>query len=332
MRSKHVLNTGQRLCYDIEGREIACVGTGQDAELRPGVPWPEPRFRRDGDVVHDRLTGLDWPVRPGLLEWPVPWEEAFDSIDRLNRERFGGDDDWRLPNRRELRSLISYQTRDPALPDGHPFGDPFLTWYWTSTTAGRNPGYAWYVHLEGGRSFFGRKSEDHMVWPCRGRSTVIPATGQRASSGADGEPASGIEDDGCLQRGVRWPNPRFQAGDDAVLDRLTGLVWTRRADVADGLTTCDEAYRAVEALHIAGRPWRLPTLNELESLVDASACDPSLPADHPFTDVRDAYWSSTSSAYEPDWSMALYLASGAVGVGQKKGRSFSVWAVARDRT
>jgi len=115
-----------------------------------------------------------------------------------------------------------------------------------------------------------------------------------------------------------------------VVDRLTGLVWTRRADLADGLTTCDEAYRVVEVLRIARRRWRLPSLNERESLVDASACDPSLPAGHTFTDVRDAYWSSTSSAYEPDWSMALYLASGAVGVGQEKGRSFSVWAVARD--
>jgi hypothetical protein len=262
----------------------------------------------------------------------MPWREAFEAVGRLNRERFGGHDDWRLPNRRELRSLISYQTRDPALPSGHPFGAPFLTWYWTSTTAARNPAYAWYVHLEGGRSFFGRKSEDHMVWPCRGRSPILPVTGQRMSFDADGEPASDLDDDGQLRTGVPWPEPRFELQGDAVLDRMTGLVWARRADLVDGLTTCDEAHRVVDRLRTAGCRWRLPTLNELESLVDTSTCDPSLPAGHPFTDVRDAYWSSTSSAYEPDWSMALYLASGAVGVGQKQGRSFSVWAVARDRT
>lgn len=329
MGEQHILNTGQHVCYDSTGREIPCDGTGQDAELRPGQPWPEPRFSPAGDLVHDRLTGLHWPVRPGLFEWPMPWEEAFGSIDRLNRQRFGGYDDWRLPNRRELRSLISHQARDPALPCGHPFDSPFLTWYWTSTTAARHPSYAWYVHLEGGRSFFGHKREDHMVWPCRGRSSVLPATGQRASFGADGAPTPEIEDDGRLQTGVPWPEPRFEVYEQVVVDRLTGLEWTRRADLAAGLTTCDEAYLVVEALRAAGRRWRLPTLNELESLVDASACDPSLPAGHPFTDVRDAYWSSTSSAYEPDWSMALYLASGAVGVGQKKGRSFSVWAVAR---
>jgi hypothetical protein len=31
--------------------------------------------------------------------------------------------------------------------------------------------------------------------------------------------------------------------------------------------------------------------------------------------------------FEPDWAWALYLTKGAVGVGQKKGEHFSVWAV-----
>jgi hypothetical protein len=31
--------------------------------------------------------------------------------------------------------------------------------------------------------------------------------------------------------------------------------------------------------------------------------------------------------FEPDWAWALYLTKGAVGVGQKKGAHFSVWAV-----
>jgi hypothetical protein len=44
--------------------------------------------------------------------------------------------------------------------------------------------------------------------------------------------------------------------------------------------------------------------------------------------VRAAYWSSTTSAFEPDWAWALYLDNGAVGVGQKRGRHFNVWAVA----
>ena len=57
---------------------------------------------------------------------------------------------------------------------------------------------------------------------------------------------------------------------------------------------------------------------------------PALPKDHPFRDDQEAYWSSTSSGFEPDWCMALYMHKGAVGVGQKKDENFSVWAVSRE--
>jgi hypothetical protein len=52
-----------------------------------------------------------------------------------------------------------------------------------------------------------------------------------------------------------------------------------------------------------------------------------LPEGHPFSDVRDVYWSSTTSLFEPDWAWALYLDKGAVGVGQKRQARFYVWAV-----
>jgi hypothetical protein len=46
--------------------------------------------------------------------------EALDFAAKMNRERALGFSDWRLPNRRELRSLMSHQTRKTALPHGHP--------------------------------------------------------------------------------------------------------------------------------------------------------------------------------------------------------------------
>jgi len=73
--------------------------------------------------------------------------------------------------------------------------------------------------------------------------------------------------------------------------------------------------------------WRLPNINELESLVDCSTHSPALPNGHLFRDIREGYWSSTTSMFEPDWAWALYLSKGAVGVGQKKGPYFSVWPV-----
>ena len=74
--------------------------------------------------------------------------------------------------------------------------------------------------------------------------------------------------------------------------------------------------------------WRLPTINELESLVDCSRHTPALPGGHPFENVRDVYWSSTTSYFEPDWAWALYLNKGATGVGFKREKSFHLWPVA----
>jgi hypothetical protein len=276
-----------------------------------------------GERIEDRLTGLEWLRDANRPEWPMPWREALRWVEEANREGLADRDDWRLPNRRELRSLISYQARNPALPKDHPFDKVFNGWYWTSTPFARNPGYAWYVQLTGGRSFFGRKDEDHMVWPCRGESPVLPVTGQVASF----DPGEGDYDGGRIT-GVAWPDPRFLTKGEVVRDRLTGLAWTRCANLLEGECTWEEAIEAAGGLTLAGRSWRLPTLNELESLVDAGRADPALPEGHPFRDVGDGYWSSTSSGFEPDWSMALYFQSGAVGVGQKKGRWFFLWAVA----
>ncbi len=323
------LSSGQRTCHDTAGREVECAGSGQDGEHRPGVSWPEPRFVVSAGGVEDRLTGLIWSRDATPLEWPLPWTEALERVVQLDTAGASGDSPWRLPNRRELRSLISFATREPALPERHPFCRVSLGWYWTSTTAAPNPAYAWYVHTEGGRMFYGRKDEDHLVWPVRGVSRVLPATGQRGGFDASGrEVPARPGEDGGVASGAPWPEPRFVVTGDRVLDRVTALIWRRRADLTVGPLTWQGALDAVAALATAtGEVWRLPTINELESLVDASAHHPALPRRHPFAALGDVYWSSTTSGFEPDWAMALYLDKGAVGVGQKKLRCGSVWPV-----
>ncbi|MBF0538082.1 MAG: hypothetical protein HQL03_07505, partial [Nitrospirae bacterium] len=48
----------------------------------------------------------------------------------------------------------------------------------------------------------------------------LPQTGQTTSYYAG--------DDGALQKGVVWPNPRFTVNSDqTVTDNLTGLMWTK---------------------------------------------------------------------------------------------------------
>jgi hypothetical protein len=250
----------------------------------------------------------------------------------MNRKGSFGFKDWRLPNRRELRSLMSHRAKKPALPDG-PFQNVFLGWYWTSTTAAINPAYAWYVHMEGARMFYGAKEQFFLTWPVRGEgSRILPVTGQQLCYDEQGSVFScgGTGQDGEFRFGKKWPKPRFELAGKEAFDRLTGLRWFLNADLTTEPVTWNDALASIKVLNRekqAVSRWRLPNINELESLVDCSRHSPALPKGHPFFNIREGYWSSTTSFFEPDWAWALYLEKGAVGVGQKKGSHFFVWAV-----
>lgn len=172
-----------------------------------------------------------------------------------------------------------------------------------------------------------------MFWPVRGSGTgILPVTGQRRCYDSKGElmPCEGSGQDGEFRLDLSWPEPRFEINDEVVVDRLTGLRWTKHADLAGGPVNWPDAFAAVEHLNRGAKGkirWHLPNINELESLVDCGMHSPALPTGHPFTGVQEYYWSSTTSMFEPDWAWALYLAKGAVGVGLKRGPHFFVWAV-----
>lgn len=291
------------------------------------------RFQADGCTVHDRLSGLDWLQDLSPAAGPRFWNEALDFIADLNDKLHLGYSDWCLPNRRELFSLIDYSQKNPALAAGHPFEGLELSWYWSSTSYAGDPAYAWYLHTEGGRMFYGDKGRSYLVWPVRGESRILAATGQVKCFGRRGRqvPCRGSGQDGELCLGLTWPQPRFTPQGGAVRDQLTGLVWSRNADLAGGPVSWLEADEVIQRLdrekHAGFIGWRLPAIQELESLVDASAHHPALTAGHPFQVVRDQYWSATSSGFDPGWAMALYMDKGGIGVGMKDGAHYAVWAV-----
>jgi Protein of unknown function (DUF1566) len=333
-RVEITLQTGQVDCYDQSGLRLDCAGSGQDAGFGSGVLWrPETRFQVQGDTVLDTATGLHWLHDAGFGEFPKTWQEAHEFIAWMNRREVQGQSDWRLPNRRELRSLISHQSTRPALPEQHPFTNLFQGWYWTSTTAVISPAHAWYVDQAGGRMFYGGKDQSFMVWPVRGSTGHrLAVTGQDACYDARGAciDCAGSGQDGAVRAGQPWPELRFRVVDEGVFDRLTGLCWQRCADLADGEVDWSRALSTIEVLNAASgqRIWRLPNINELETLVDCSRSRPALAIPPNFLErLGTIYWSSTTSMYQPDWAWALYLDKGAVGVGQKGQAAFSVWAV-----
>jgi hypothetical protein len=89
----------------------------------------------------------------------------------------------------------------------------------------------------------------------------------------------------------------------AVLDKETGLVWERSPSYTD--EPWDIAVVLCHALEIGGRfGWRLPTVEELASLIDRSQASPALPEDHPFLNIQfgsgDTYWTRTVHPVDPD--------------------------------
>ena len=100
-------------------------------------------------------------------------------------------------------------------------------------------------------------------------------------------------------------------GSAAVLDRETGLVWDR-SPVATTFTWTD-AHLFCNELPTGNRlGWRLPTYQELTSLVDLSVPlpGPRLPAGHPFPTVQPTeYWSATTTAVDTSGAWALNFAS-----------------------
>ena len=174
--------TGQTTCYNSSGTVIGCTGTGQDGDLQKGVDWPDLRFTDHGDnTTTDNLTGLVWAKHANLMvtrdptfdaddtanDGRVTWQHALDYVAKLNSENYLSHTDWRLPNRRELRSLADYALFNPALPSGHPFTQVQSSYYWSSTSSAYYKYYAWTVGMNYGIVNYGDRTDDGYVWPVR---------------------------------------------------------------------------------------------------------------------------------------------------------------------
>ena len=110
-------------------------------------------------------------------------------------------------------------------------------------------------------------------------------------------------DDASLGKGVAWPAVRFTDNQDGtVTDHLTGLIWLKNASTfapdvwLNALADVDQISSGNYGLSDGSKAgdWRLPNVNELESLIDVSASAPALTPGFPFTHVAlGNYWTST---------------------------------------
>jgi hypothetical protein len=170
--SNSIPRSGQDMCFSAIGAIVPCPDSGQDGALQMGAPWPKPRLIARRETVLDKLTGLQWTKLANQAGNTVDWESSIDIIKRMNEDKAFGFADWRLPNIRELESLVDAGSHTPALPHGYPFKD-VGEFYWSSTTSTYDPHYAWVLYTEDGSVGVGYKSDSSfLIWAVR------TATGQ----------------------------------------------------------------------------------------------------------------------------------------------------------
>jgi len=151
-----------------------------------GAAWPNPRFSPVGasgeetNQIRDNLTGLIWARNADLAGWTMDWQGALDYITytiNVSEPFYGGTNDWRLPNLRELFSLIHFGTNSPALCDtegtaqwteGNPFTDVQSSEYWTSSAYSYDLNNRWSVRLSDGEVSRTSILGGCYVWPVRG--------------------------------------------------------------------------------------------------------------------------------------------------------------------
>jgi Protein of unknown function (DUF1566) len=177
-----VAQTGQTQCWDANGNLIHCTGTGQDGEIQAGVEWPTPRFiDNQNGTVTDQLTGLIWLKNANCVPGGAAWADALTAANTLAHGHCGLTDgskagDWRLPNVKELLSLIDVEFYTPALSnaagtaqwrEGDAFLDVQTSIYWTSTTFVGGPDSAWSISLNAGDIGLNPKYNAFFAWPVR---------------------------------------------------------------------------------------------------------------------------------------------------------------------
>ena len=159
--------TRQTTCWNSAGQVISCAGTGQDGDIQAGATLS---YTDNGDgTITDNNTKLVWEKKSADgtihdVNTLYTWDNAFAvHIGGLNAANFAGHNDWRLPNVKELQSIVNYEVNanvtpavSPTFNTGCTAGATVLTGsctaasnHWSSTTLANSPSVAWIVDFTG---------------------------------------------------------------------------------------------------------------------------------------------------------------------------------------
>ncbi len=270
-------------------------GDGTITDTNTGLMWEK---KGDNGGLHDKDNAYYWSGSGSVFQ-----ETVWDWIEDVNAEGgtgLAGYNDWRIPNAKEMHTLVHFQSTPPMTFGAFHVGcvpgvsalagscTPVAN-YWTSTTRAGSTSQAWSVSFYEGLLDAGQiKGAALRVRAVRGGSPTFPATGQTTSytaDKADGIPGPvAVPDDGSLRAGAALSFT--DNGDGTLTDNNTGLVWEKKGDNF-GLHDKDNGYwwsgngveetlwDWIEDLNAEGglgfaaaRDWRIPNERELLSIAD----------------------------------------------------------------
>jgi hypothetical protein len=267
-------------------------GDGTITDPTTGLMWEK---KGDNGGLHDKDNGYTWS---GIGSQETIWD-WLDDVNAEGGTGFAGYSDWRIPNAKELQSLVNFQNGAPmtstAFNVNCVVGATVLTGsctapasYFSSTTWARSTSMAWGVSFYEGLLYAYDKAAGLRVRAVRGGGSglgAFPATGQTTAYTAnknDGSPgAVAVPDDGTVRAGA--PLHFSDNGNGTITDDNTGLVWEKKGD-SGGLHDKDNIYwwsgngdqetvwDFLDDINTEGfggfGDWRVPNARELLSIAD----------------------------------------------------------------
>jgi uncharacterized repeat protein (TIGR01451 family) len=253
-------------------------------------------FTNNGDgTVTDTKTGLIWQAcAVGQTFEPsfgtcLGEAKTYNYADAMEiTSDFGGQTDWRVPTISELHSIIDLKKTNPSINKSL-FLNPPAVWFWSASVNAYSPNYAWFVNFNNGDDYYNGKGSNYAVRLVRGGQSFYFDTLKLADF--------------------------VDNKDGTVTNTKTGLTWQRCAvgqtlngGYCDGTAaTYKQADAAKLTSDLGGQTdWRLPSLRELQTIVDYSTNPSTSSIIFPDT-PKTQFWTTTPKAEVTDnfWYVAF---------------------------
>ncbi|MBN1610196.1 MAG: DUF1566 domain-containing protein [Polyangiaceae bacterium] len=227
----------------------ACWRMPNPASSASSVPNHQSYTDLGNGAVRDNITCLVW--EKANPENVGDWQANVDRCADLASSGYAGFDDWRLPTRVEMASIVDVTRGRTGYPEvfGVTSGYYATGSWWMETITGQdNAGRHWGYGTNGFTSNSVLMSDTLVARCVRGNGSG-EAANELAVEPPEHYTVTGI------------------APDAEVLDNYTGLVWQQ--GFSPSLMAWSEAPAYCSSLNLNGHTgWRVPTLNELASTVN----------------------------------------------------------------